>query len=80
MKQADPGWTGCNRNKKSPAALAAGDPLAGGPGFEPGLTVPETAVLPLDEPPRCGHFNTATQGCKLSAVGAQPIGRIFDTL
>ena len=24
---------------------------AGGPGFEPGLTVPETAVLPLDEPP-----------------------------
>jgi hypothetical protein len=25
--------------------------VAGGRGFEPRLTVPETAVLPLDEPP-----------------------------
>lgn|GEM_PF-2553650 len=25
--------------------------IAGGQGFEPRLTVPETAVLPLDEPP-----------------------------
>ena len=25
--------------------------LAGGPGFEPGLTGPEPVVLPLDDPP-----------------------------
>lgn len=25
--------------------------LAGGPGFEPELTVSETVVLPLDDPP-----------------------------
>ena len=32
--------------------------LAGGRGFEPRLTVPETAVLPLDEPPKLmgGYF------------------------
>ena len=32
--------------------------LAGGRGFEPRLTVPETAVLPLDEPPELvdGYF------------------------
>ena len=27
--------------------------LAGGPGFEPGLTGPEPVVLPLDDPPVC---------------------------
>jgi hypothetical protein len=27
--------------------------VAGDPGFEPGLTDPESAVLPLDESPTC---------------------------
>ena len=36
--------------KKIPRADARGF-QAGGQGFEPWLTVPETAVLPLDEPP-----------------------------
>ena len=31
--------------------------MAGGPGFEPGLTGPEPVVLPLDDPPvLCNHF------------------------
>ena len=31
--------------------------LAGGRGFEPRLTVPETAVLPLDEPPAVPRYS-----------------------
>ena len=30
--------------------MAASFMLAAGPGFEPGLSVPETDVLPLDDP------------------------------
>ena len=29
--------------------------MAGGPGFEPGLTGPEPVVLPLDDPPEVGN-------------------------
>lgn len=32
----------------------SGGMLAGGPGFEPGLTESESVVLPLDDPPRRG--------------------------
>ena len=45
----------CNESRekeKHPELGCSGCPhLAGGRGFEPRLTVPETAVLPLDEPP-----------------------------
>ena len=30
--------------------------LAGGPGFEPGLTESESVVLPLDDPPIVGNL------------------------
>ena len=33
---------------------------AGGNGFEPLLTVPETVVLPLDEPPKSTEENFTT--------------------
>ena len=41
-------------DKKNPDNLSG--LLAGGQGFEPRLTVPETAVLPLDEPPPAKEF------------------------
>ena len=37
--------------------------LAGGRGFEPRLTVPETAVLPLDEPPTSLDAYSIMAGC-----------------
>ena len=37
---------------KKPADAGLFDGLAGGPGFEPGLTESESVVLPLDDPPR----------------------------
>ena len=38
------------QHRMSGVARFFGD-LAGGPGFEPGLTGPEPVVLPLDDPP-----------------------------
>ena len=39
---------------KRPADAGLFDGLAGGPGFEPGLTESESVVLPLDDPPLIG--------------------------
>ena len=41
---------------------------AGAPGFEPGQTVPKTAVLPLHHAPKSAHYlaiNTLFQGIEL---------------
>lgn len=41
--------------------MRTGDELAGDPGFEPGHTDPESAVLPLDESPVRLHYSIASQ-------------------
>ena len=50
---------------------------AGGEGFEPPLTVPETAVLPLDDPPEIGAISPddgdstmESAVCKVRVAGA----------
>ena len=61
--------------------------LAGEPGFEPGLTDPESAVLPLDDSPVCLHINkllrASLRRCGF-AVGVgwrgQQIDGVLDTL
>src|SRR5690606_22291492 len=40
-----------SQTKKGPALRGPLFCLAGGPGFEPGLTESESVVLPLDDPP-----------------------------
>jgi hypothetical protein len=50
--------------------IAAGcfDHQAGGKGFEPLHTDPESAVLPLDEPPEFSGLNfTMPIGCRLDS-------------
>jgi hypothetical protein len=44
--------------------------LAGGPGFEPGLTESESVVLPLDDPPVAGCLMTV---CRRMAVRSKRI-------
>jgi hypothetical protein len=62
---------------------------AGGEGFEPPLTDPESAVLPLDEPPVLGHrmvaeaqyFTTArvfSQIWRAGEAGKPPEGQVLD--
>ena len=61
-KRADPDLKGWFAAGKCPTSVPAGKIkdlhfckslflLAGGPGFEPGLTESESVVLPLDDPP-----------------------------
>jgi hypothetical protein len=54
--------------------------MAGGQGFEPRLTVPETAVLPLDEPPPAKGILSLIEGLVKSILprdhspgGADPL-------
>src|SRR3972149_8686652 len=54
------------------SARAAGRSMAGGRGFEPRHTDPESAVLPLDEPPvATGFYHSALLGTITAKNGAK---------
>ena len=69
LEQFHKGKAGSNAyplNQKGPPAKPKTAPnqgavfgLAGGPGFEPGLTESESVVLPLDDPPIGGSADKA---------------------
>ena len=52
--------------------LGIGYLLAGGRGFEPRLTVPETAVLPLDDPPAAVNSTTSSLTWQMPASSRCP--------
>ncbi len=52
--------------------------LAGGRGFEPRLTVPETAVLPLDEPPTSLDAYSIMAGSGRQISSKSSVNRVLD--